>query len=191
MPRYQDERGHVFDQIQESIFDSITLTDASVLNSTRSFFSDVQGKNDIDTNLRQNSILESKVSFQVQGMAIDAQVYSTGANITLLPELQEKSSMRLVIGEKDYWKGQMRMLTGKLNVVHELAGGTDAERYFAQYGLPKEHGLMFARGNHIVIPELQSFRLEWKTANLVATIAAGSSVKFTAQLKGFLRRPVQ
>lgn len=191
MPRYKDENGYQFDQIQEAILDTITLNNATVLNSTRSFYEEVAGKAaNIDTNLRKSAILEAKVSFQVQGICIDAQVYDSALK-SVLPELQEKSGCRLVIGEKDYWKGQMRMLTGKIWAVSAMAGDTDNEYFFAQYGAPKGSGLMFARGNHVVIPELQSFRLEMVTAGMVSTIGAGKSIRLSSQLKGFLRRPVQ
>lgn len=187
----------VLDQIRQPIFDTITLDDSSTINTTRQFFSAVQGKASYLTNLRQNNLLEQSVSFRVQGLAIDAHTVSdddgTLSNAGFLQKMMEHSAIRLRIGEKLYWEGPMRFATGRVHAFHEKDNSAAATVYnFEQYGAPAVAGIILAKKDSIDVPPLQSFRVEWETTDLSGTtVVANNDIKFVCSLKGLLRRPVQ
>lgn len=174
----------LLDQIRQDAFDTISLTDASTINEEREFFSDIQGKKPYQTNLNQANLLEKNVSFLVMALQIDAQC--DDANAGLLQKLQEYSSLRLKIGERDFWKGGMRLATGKIS-----QHSTVADTHIEQYGCPTNNGVLFGKDPH-EIPSLFTFKVIMSTsAPAGVTVAAGSEVNLVCRLKGIQRRPVQ
>lgn len=191
MPILQLPGGSVRDEIRQPLFDTIDIVAAEDPSGVREFFSNVQGKGKSLTNLRQNNLLETAVSFRTVGLAIDAQNDVTG-NIRTLTLVQEHSAIEMRVGEKLYWEGPFRFACGRL--YEELGGSSDL---FQQYGFPAVQGISL-QGRHVVdINPLQSFRVRWTVEGLsaaeitAATPDAASKVRFVCSLKGILRRPVQ
>lgn len=193
MPILRLPKGHLRDEVRIPLYDTITIAAAESPIATRYFFQTVTGKSKAQTNLKQNSQLETAVSFRCQGVALDAQnVY--WANRSALPIIQENSSLRFRVGEKDYWEGPMTFLSGRIR--HE-ADSFDTNVAYQHFGLEAVQPVVL-RGKHVVdINPLQSFFIEWICSGMTAaeitasTPAANTSLKFLASLKGLLRRPVQ
>lgn len=181
---------YLLDQIRQPLFDTIELDENSVLNKTRKFFTDIQEKSSYQTNMRVNGQLENTVSFQCQGLAVDAQ-NTAPANETILAKIMEHSAIAFRVGEKFYWEGPLRFACGRLNYQSAVAGGTDVERHYTSYGVPAVAGVIFARNNPVNISSQQNFSVNWEIADLTATLGAGTTIKFVCSLKGILRRPVQ
>jgi hypothetical protein len=190
--------GELRDEIRQAIYDSMRLGNADGLVGTRSFFSSVQGKPLSQSNLRQNNLLETAVSFRVQGMGFDAQVWDA-ANRTILPYLMDNSSMSIRVGEKIYWRGTLAFLVGRLismeAVTNAAAAVTAIERTYMHYGQPVAAPVQLT-GKHVVdINPLQSFAAEWVVDNdsilTTPTIAATTRINFVFSFKGIMRRPVQ
>lgn len=193
MPILRLPKGHLRDEVRIPLYDTVTIAAAESPVATRYFFQTVTGKSKAQTNLKQNSQLETAVSFRCQGVALDCQNRSWD-NRSALPIIQENSSLRLRVGEKDYWEGPMTFLTGRIR--HEVST-FDANNVYQHFGLEAVQPVIL-RGKHVVdINPLQSFFIEWICSGLTAgeitdsTPAAGTSLKFLASLKGLLRRPVQ
>ena len=193
MPILRLPKGHLRDEIRQPLYDTITIAAAESPVGVRSFFSNIQGKSRAQSNLKTNSQLETAVSFRCQGVALDAQnLYF--ANRSALPIIQENSSLRLRVGEKDYWEGPMVFLSGRIR--HETSSAATDVTY-QHFGLEAVQSVML-KGKHVIdINPLQTFFIEWNTSGLTAaeitaaTPAANTSLKFLASLKGLLRRPVQ
>jgi hypothetical protein len=191
--------GELRDEIRQAIYDQIRLTSADALVGTRSFFSSVQGKPLSQSNLRQNNLLETAVSFRVQGMGFDAQNWDA-ANRSVLPYLMDNSSMSIRVGEKIYWRGTLAFLVGRLISMEAVAlygqaAPTVKENIYQHYGEPVAAPVQLT-GKHVVdINPLQSFASDWTVDadNAIATpvIAAGTRLCFTFSFKGIMRRPVQ
>lgn len=188
--------GQVRDEIRQPIYDTRDLDAGVSPVGTFNFYSNVQGRSLLKTNLRQNNLLETAVSFRVQGLALDAQNTAT-ANFQVIPVVLIKSSLRLVIGEKDYWKGPSRYAGGRMWAA--LATGNLSDFLQQQYGWAAIQPVVF-QGKHVIdINPLQSFRTEMviDAADVNAgeitnmTPAATTVVSFVFSLKGLLRRPVQ
>lgn len=176
----------LLDQIRQDAFDTVTLTDASTINESREFFSNIQGKKPWQTNLNQANILEKNVSFLVMAMQIDAQVTEI-ANDAFLAKLQEYSAIRLRIGERDFWKGAMRLCTGKICA----ESGGDLDYHHSQYGVSHNNGISFGKDAH-EIPSLFTFKVIMDSdVPAGVTVGAGTSVNLVCRLKGLQRRPVQ
>lgn len=201
MPIVRLPKGSLRDEIRLPLYDTITINAAESPIGVRRFFSNVQGKSRARTNLRQNNLLETAVSYRVQGMAIDAQnIYS--ANSKALSIIMENSSLRLRIGEKDYWEGPMTFVSGRVKqnaAAATTVAATTIEHLHQHFGAEAVQPVMLA-GKHVVdINPLQSFFCEWVvdqadlTAGEIAnaTPAAATNLKFQFSLKGLLRRPVQ
>jgi len=191
MPILKLPGGSVRDEIRQPLFDTIDIVAGEAAEGVRDFFSDVQSKGKSLTNLRQNNLLETAVSFRIVGIAIDAQ-NDVVANIRVLPIIQESSALELRVGEKLYWEGPLRFACGRL--YEELAGGA---QIYQQFGFPAVQGVSL-QGRHVVdINPLQSFRIKWTVEGLSATEKTDASpdtdskVRFVCSLKGILRRPVQ
>lgn len=185
--------GQVRDEIRQPVYDTITLTPAVSPVGTQRFFSNVQGKSLTMTNLRQNNLLETAVSFRVQGLALDAQ-NDDAANIGVIPTILIRSSLRLHIGEKDYWSGPSRFAGGRMYASYATSA---AEYVLQQYGWASAAPVVF-QGKHVIdINPLQSFFAEWMIGDMTAgevaaaTPAAATAVSFVFSLKGLQRRPVQ
>lgn len=193
MPIVRLPGGALRDEIREPLYDTIDLTAGAVAQTTRSFFSAVQGKDITLTNLRQNNLLETAVSFRVQGMAIDVQNFRD-ANVLVVPLILEHSAARFKSGEKIYWEGPFRFIGGRLWT--DLAASAGANIY-QQHGFSAVATVVLT-GKHIIdINPLQSFNVDWILSGFTAaeaaeaTIAADTKLRYVCSLKGLKRRPVQ
>lgn len=193
MPIVRLPGGSLRDEIREPVFDTLDIVNGDTINTTRQFYSAVQGKDKTLTNLRQNNLLETAVSFRVQGLALDVQ-NSIAANAGAIPLVMENSAIDLIVGEKTYWTGPMRFTAGRLWT--DLAA-TGAAATHEQHGIGSVATIVLV-GKHVIdINPLQSFRVEWLTSNLNATElaivdpAANSKLRYVCSLKGLKRRPVQ
>jgi hypothetical protein len=201
MPQLRLPKGSLRDEIRQPLYDTITIAASESPIAVRRFFSSVQGKSRARTNLRQNNLLESAVSYRVQGMALDAQNFYA-ANVACLPIIMENSALRLKIGEKDYWEGPMTFIGGRIHSAFASAttvAATTLDHVHQKLGFSAVQPVMLA-GKHVVdINSLQSFFCEWviDQADLTAgeitaaTPAASTNIKFIFSLKGLQRRPVQ
>ncbi len=199
MPIVRLPGGQLRDEIREPVYDTIDIDSSSTLNATRRFFSDVQGKSRTLTNLRQNNLLETAVSFRVMGLALDVQ-NQYAANFNVIPLLMENSALRLQVGEKVYWEGPARFAGGRIlsDVAHwDGTSGSEKSYLFQQYGNAAVSSIIL-EGKHVVdINPLQTFYVEWITDGLtateiaLATPTADTKARFVCSLKGLKRRPVQ
>lgn len=201
MPIVRLADGSLRDEIRMPLYDTITIQAAESPVGTRSFFSNVQGKSAARTNLRQNNLLETAVSYRVQGMGLDAQNFYA-ANIAALPIIMENSSIILKIGEKEYWKGPMLFAAGRIEASYAAAttaAATTINNVHQKYGTPSVQSVVL-QGKHVIdINPLQSFSAQWSldssditAAEITAsTPAANTNIKFVFSLKGLQRRPVQ
>lgn len=196
--------GQLRDEIRNPVYDGIDIVAAESPIGTRRFFSAVQGKALALTNLRQNNLLETAVSYRVQGLAIDCQnIYE--ANRQALPLIMEHSSIQFRVGEKVYYEAPWTYLAGRLESVHAVtrssgtgeAAGTAIERTYQHYGQAAVAPVVLT-GKHVIdILPLQSFTGEWVCGGMTAaeitasTPAANTKLRFLFSLKGLLRRPVQ
>lgn len=191
MPIVRLPGGSLRDEIREPVYDTIDLTAGAITEGTRSFYSAVQGKGISLSNLRQNNLLETAVSFRVQGIAIDTQNFRD-ANVLVVPLFLEHSALRFRVGEKVYWEGPLRFAAGR--IWSDVAGVADA--------LHQQHGMsavasIILTGKHVIdINPLQSFQVDMITEAFGAeagdaTIAASTKLRYVCSLKGLKRRPVQ
>jgi len=190
--------GQVRDEIRETIYDTIDLQPAEGPVGQRRFFAAVQGKSLAKTNLEQNGALQTAVSFRVLGLCLDAQNIEYD-NRKVIPLYLEKSSLRLRIGEKDYWKGPARFAAGRM--VHSgFTGIVTESSMHQQYGWSAIQPVIFNSKNAIDIPPLQNFVGVWEVAQSDVSVAdiaamtpsvANTVISFVLSLKGTKRRPVQ
>jgi len=181
------------DQLREPIYDTVTLVGGENPSGKRyTFFSDIQGKSKALTNLRQPKILEGQVSFLIDAVCIEAQ-NSSAANSACLAKIIEHSSIKLRIGEKDYYEAPMRFLTGGLYV----EDADPAKHYSHTKSMVSSCGLKLRGSDKLSIAPLQSFEVEWNVDTMsaadaaLATLAADTNIKFVLKLQGLKRRPVQ
>lgn len=179
MPRVKLKNGELRDQIRLDVFDTILQTGGVALSGVNSFFTNTQNKPKSQTNLRLNGTFENQVSFLVLGIGFDA-ISTDAADIALLGEITDKSSLTLKIGEKDYWSGPVRFVAGRVL--------TYAPSY-AQFGTHAPSYYPLRGADSIPIPSLQTFRMDWEFES--ATAVATSAKRYLASLKGLQRRPVQ
>lgn len=192
MPIVRLPGGSLRDEIRETVYDTVDITPTSVILGTDRFFSDVQGKGKSLTNLRQNNLLETAVSYRIQGLALDAQNFSV-ANVTVIPTLLQHSALALTVGEKKYWEGPARFASGRM---YSDLGGLDTS-IFQSHGFPAVASVVL-QGKHVIdINPLQTFFVEWIREGMSAsevtasTPAANTKVRYVCSLKGLKRRPVQ
>jgi hypothetical protein len=190
--------GQVRDEIRETIYDTIDIAPTEGPIGQRKFFANVQGKSLAKSNLEQNGALQTAVSFRVLGLCLDAQNIELG-NDKVIPLYLEKSSLRLKIGEKDYWKGPARFAAGRMtqNAMTTVAATTVLHQ---QYGWSAIQPVIFSAQNAIDIPPLQNFVGIWEVSQQDVSVAditamtpsvASTVVSFVLSLKGTKRRPVQ
>jgi len=151
MPIVRLPSGSLRDEIRMPIYDTITLAAAEDPVGVRRFFSNVQGKSLARTNLRQNNLLETAVSFRVQGLALDAQSFYE-ANVDALPIILENSSLKLKIGEKDYWTGPWMFLTGRLDTQYAVAttaATTTIDHVYQRFGASAVQPVIL-QGKHVI-----------------------------------------
>lgn len=210
MPIVKLPGGQLRDEIRMPLYDSLDQVAAESPIATRVFFQDVQGKPRSMTNLRQNGLLETAVSYRIQGFAID--VDNVYANLRQgLQLIMEQSSLRLHVGEKDYWEGQMRFAAGRVKTVAAVGNTAPAAPVAIDtVSLVNQHfgdeaiqGVMFPGDHFVDVNPLQAFYLEWvcgaggapyamtPAEAALGTPAAGQRLRWVASLKGLMRRPVQ
>ncbi len=191
-------QGDVRDEIRETLYDSIDIANGESPVAIRRFFQTVTGKNLAQTNLRLNGTLESSVSFKVMGLAIDAQnLYS--ANKLGLGLIMEHSSIKLRIGEKDYWSGPMLFVAGRVWHHSARAGAADAETVYQHFGDVAVAPVVLAGKHAVEINQQQNFQVEWvcdgmsaaEIASSTPAAGAGTKQRYVFSLKGLKRRPVQ
>lgn len=191
MPIVRLPGGELRDEIRVPLYDTIEITGAP--NRVDQFFRSVTGKQRWQTNLRQNGQLDTAVSYRVQGMHMDAQSLFA-AKAKALPYIMEYSSVRVHIGEKDYWEGPCVYLMGRIE--QNAATGNAADFLYQRAGGQAVQGVILA-GRHVVdINPLQSFFAELTIAvpaALVAdaTLTSPDAIQLKFSFKGLLRRPVQ
>lgn len=193
MPILRLPKGSLRDEIRVPLYDTITLDSGYTPAGQRQWFSSVQGKPKSRTNLKANNILETAVSYRVQGMALDVEnIYY--ANKNAIPLLIQNSSVRVRIGEKDYWEGASYFVSGR---VHERSSTFDANVTHQRLGDTAVQPVML-QGKHVVdINPLQAFFAEWNIGDLSVTettavaLAANTRLHVIFSFKGLLRRPVQ
>jgi hypothetical protein len=192
MPIVRLAKGSLRDEVRIPLYDTITLDSTSVIAGARQFFSNVQGKPKSRTNLKANNILETAVSFRIQGLAMDAE-NTYFANRAHIPLLVQNSSVRVRIGEKDYWDGPTCFLGGRL--VTESTGAAD---HVAQHLGAESVQSVQLEGKHVIdVNPLQAFFAEWTIGDLsaaelvLATLAANTRCHWLFSFKGLIRRPVQ
>ncbi len=201
MPIVRLPNGSLRDEVRQPLYDTITIGAAESPVGTRNFYSSVQGKSKARSNLRQNNLLETAVSYRVQGLGIDAQNFYA-ANEKALPIIMENSSIQLKIGEKIYWEGPFTFISGRISAKFASAttvAATTLDHVYQKFGEAAVASVVL-QGKHCVdINPLQSFNALWNidasdlTAGEItaATPAASTNMKFIFSLKGLLRRPVQ
>lgn len=193
MPIVKLPGGSLRDEIREPVYDTVDFNAANpIANSTVSFFSSVQGKPISQTNLRQNNLLETAVSFRTQGLALDVHNFYD-ANSNAIPLVLENSGIRFRVGEKVYLESPARFAAGR--IWSDVAGGTS--RVFQEHGSAAVAGIILT-GHHVVdINPLQSFQVDWLIESLTAAelallaLAADTKLRYVLSLKGIKRRPVQ
>lgn len=210
MPIVKLPGGQLRDEIRLPLYDTVSIESAESPIATRSFFSNIQGKPRSWTNLKQPGSLETAVSYRIQGMAIDC--YNVNAiNRNVIPEVVQFSSLRLHVGEKDYWEGPMNFAAGRVYQNAAVAAQTQtaagpyvADAYLLQHlGDNAIQGIMFPGDHFVDINPLQNFFVEWtcgagvapftfNAAELAqATAGGGFRTIWMLSLKGLQRRPVQ
>lgn len=201
MPIVRLPNGSLRDEIRMPLYDTITIGASESPVGSRSFFANVQGKSAARTNLRQNNLLETAVSYRVQGMGLDCQNFYS-SNIAALPIIMENSSLVVRIGEKEYWKGPMTFLSGRISASYAAAttvAATSINNVHQKFGDVAVQSIVL-QGKHVIdINPLQSFTAKWDidAADLTAaeisaaTPAASTNLKFIFSFKGLQRRPVQ
>lgn len=212
MPIVRLPNGDLRDEIRQPLYDTLSVkgTDANATPNAldgQQFFSNIQGKRLWQTNLRQPNLLETAVSYRVQGLAVDAQYINTEVDAVAqswLPMLQDFGAIIVHIGEKDYWNGPLNYVMGRveqnasISTQQAVAADQTTGFVFQRTGATAVQGVILS-GRHVVdINPLQSFYAALQV-NVPAAIAALSScilpgedtvnVKFS--FKGLQRRPVQ
>lgn len=191
MPIVRLPGGSLRDEIREPLYDTLDIITGDTIEQKRTFYTAVQGKSKSLTNLRQNNLLETAVSFRVQGMACDVQNFRA-TNILIVPLILEHSSIEFKVGEKTYWEGPMRFVAGRVRAQN---GGLSET--FQQHG-DASVATVVLHGKHVVdINPLQSFQIDWIIDNMTAAEvvssnpSAGTKLRYVFSLKGLKRRPVQ
>lgn len=210
MPIVKLPGGQLRDEIRMPLYDTINQAAAEAATGTRVFFQSISGKPLAWTNLRQPGSLETAVSYRIQGMSIDASNVNL-ANQDLLEVVKQFSSLRLHVGEKDYWNGPMNFAAGRLKQNAAITATTQTAPGAAvtaailnqHYGDEAIQGVMFPGDHFVDINPLQNFFVEWvcgagtapfamSAAEIAqSTPAAGTRVLWMLSLKGLQRRPVQ
>lgn len=205
MPIVKLPGGQLRDEIRMPLYDTIQQEALQSPVASRVFFQDIQGKPLAWTNLKQPSSLETAVSFRIQGMAIDA-INVNAANRLILGTIVQFSSLKLHVGEKDYWNGPMNFAAGRVKqnaAVATTVAATTSDYCLQHFGDEAIQGVMFPGDHFVDINPLQNFFVEWvcgagqapfaMTAGEIAagTPAAATRMLYMLSLKGLQRRPVQ
>ena len=193
MPIVRLPKGSLRDEIRQPVYDTLIIAAATSPVGIRRFYAAVQGKSLAQSNLRQNNLLETAVSFRCMGLAVDAQNYYA-ANFQALPIIMGNSSLKLQVGEKVYWEGPMVFAGGRIRAEYDNSA---AATCYQHLGLEAVQPVIL-KGKHVIdINPLQSFHCEWTVDALSAaelalsTPAANTDLRFIFSMKGLIRRPVQ
>ena len=194
MPLVRLPNGDLRDEIRQTLYDTADYGNAVSPKGTYRYFGNVQGKSAEKTNLRLNQLLETTVSYRVQGLALDA-MNTLAANVTVLPLIIERSALIFRVAEKEYWKGPARFAAGRM---WQHANNMAAPTLLQQCGQAAIQPVMFS-GKHVIdLTPIQSFWCDfevgqsWTPAEeALATPAALSLLPIVFSLKGLMRRPVQ
>ena len=200
MPLVSLPGGQLRDEVRNPVYDAIVINAAESPIGTRRFYANVQGKPRYQTNLRQNNLLETAVSFRVQGLAIDCQNFRP-INKAALPLIIEHSSIQLRVGEKVYYEAPWTFLSGRMeqhsSVAIPAAAIAAIENVYQKFGQSAVAPVLLT-GKHVIdILPLQSFQAQWDCEGMTAgeiteaTPAATTLLQFYFSMKGLLRRPVQ
>lgn len=206
MPIVRLPNGDLRDEIRQPLYDTLSLgpnatqsvgNQVSDLDSLQ-FFSNIQGKQKWQTNLRQPNLLETAVSFRVQGMALDAQYVNTSSSVSasaFLPTIQDYGSLRVHIGEKDYWEGPFAYLMGRLVQNAAVADIAKDVVVYQHAGAAAVQGVILS-GRHVVdINPLQSFFAQVSMGVPAAldavSLTGNDTINLKFSFKGLQRRPVQ
>jgi hypothetical protein len=207
--------GEVRDEVAQNLYDTINFAVGQNPIGIHSFFSSVQGKPSSATNLRQNNMLESAVSFRVTGMSLEG-MSEDFVNWRVLPLIMKASGIRFRIGEKEYFQCPAYMVGGRFDVAfertHNVATADTAASLlvYQRYGASAASSIVFGGKHALDIAPLQSFRVDMEvssnatyglstthvvdaagTAELTAATPATNPVALMFVLKGLQRRPVQ
>jgi len=184
------------DQIKQPLYDTLEITSASVVTEERQFFSNSQGKSLVLSNLRGNGQLERNKSFRIMGIQVDASS-NDPAKREALALYANYSFVQLWLAEKQYWESPLRLVNAKIRHQVALAGDTDTVDSYVQYGDANINPVMFQGNQALDIGPLTQFYMLWKVEGASSgqitamTPSANYPLRFVAQLKGLLRRPVQ
>lgn len=181
MPRVQLANGDLRDQIKEDIYDTVTVAAGNSIPAQVLFFTSVQGKSIVDTNLKLNGTFENQVSFLVQGIGFDAQT-KIALNSAVLPSLVDLSALTLFIGDKDYLKTPLRFVAGRIS-------NFDAD--LKQFGSHAPSVFPLRGADSIAIPPLQTFSVTLQLLNGTNIAVSTDDLRLVCSLKGLKRRPVQ
>ena len=199
MPLVQLPGGQLRDEIRQVVYHGIVQQAAESPIAIRSFFSNVQGQPKYLTNLRQNNLLETAVSYRVQGLSIDVQNWDETKK-QMLPLIMDHSSLKFRVGEKVYWEGPFLYLSGRMeqnSAASTTVAATTIHDLYQHFGQAAVAPIVLS-GKHVIdILPLQSFEGEWTCAGMTAgeitaaTPTAARKLIWLFALKGLLRRPVQ
>ena len=199
MPIVRLPGGSLRDEIRQPLYDTLDILAGVSPVGDREFYSNVQGKDKSLSNLRQNNLLETAVSFRCQGLGFDAQ-NNQEANKKALALIMESSALTLRVGEKIYWESNATLVAGRMRsafAVSVPAAGPGIEDVYQAFGEAAVQAVVLS-GKHVVdINPLQSFRVLWSVSGMtaaeiaLATPAANTKLRFIQSLKGLIRRPVQ
>lgn len=173
------------DQIRETIFDTETYGAAATMNGNKSFFSNIQGKGIIETNLTQANFLEKDVSYKVISLKLKADVGF--ADRSVLPELIRNSAIDFRISDRSFYKGNARFAAGGIQTTVEI-GAAAVDYGYLQLGSTSEHGVFFGKEFYHAIPSQYSFSVEMPTAN--TALQPSVDLKLQCVLDGLRRRPM-
>ena len=184
------------DQIKNPLYDTLDITSASSIVEARQFFANTQGKSLVQSNLRGNGTLERNKSFRIMGIEMSA-TCSDPAKTELLSLFSNYSYVQLWLAEKQYWESPLRFISGKIQHDVALAGATDIANSFVQFGSAGCNPVVLQGTQALDIGPLTNFYLTWQVDGASAsqitkmTPSIDQPIRFVAQLKGLLRRPVQ
>lgn len=196
--------GDLRDEIRQPVYDGIFQQAGEAAPGIRRFFSNVQGKSKALTNLRQNNLLETAVSYLIQGFAIDVQNFRP-ENRNIVPLVMERSSIQVRIGEKIYFESPWTYIGGRLEADMAVsrssgtgeAAGTVVDRVYQKLGQAAVAPVVLTGKHTIPILPLQSFEAIWTCGDMTAAEstesqpAAGTVLLYLMSFKGLQRRPVQ
>jgi hypothetical protein len=196
MPIVRLPKGELRDEIRLPVMDTWELMGGVSPVGGYTFFQNIAGKSLNLTNMTTQGSFPTATSFRLQGIQLDAQ-NEVPLNSRVIPLVVERSSMRIKIGEKEYWYGPCRFLAGRM--FNSYATGNASDFIFQQSGMAAVQAVLLQGRHSVDINPLQRFAgvLELLNSDVTAaeitamTPQATTRVNFVLSFKGLLRRPVQ